>query len=73
MDICGEAHRVTRAHLLEFAAKGGIKRGSAVASLERMLEQVGQFGPCLARQPIRRTSIRPIIKAVDANVAALRK
>jgi hypothetical protein len=44
MDICGEARRVTRAHLLEFAAKGGIKRGSAVASLERMLEQVGQFG-----------------------------
>ena len=73
MDICGEARRVTRAHLLEFAAKGGIKRGSAVASLERMLEQVGQFGPCLARQPIRHTSIRQIIKAVDANVAALRK
>jgi len=73
MDICGEARRVTRAHLLEFAAKGGIKRGSAVASLERMLEQVGQFGPCLARQPIRHTSIRQIIMAVDANVAALRK
>jgi serine/threonine-protein kinase HipA len=73
MDICGEARRVTRAHLLEFAAKGGINRDSAVASLERMLEQVGKFGPCLARQPIRRTSIRAIMKAVDANATALRK
>jgi serine/threonine-protein kinase HipA len=73
MDICGEARRITRAHLLELAAKGGIKPGTAVTSLERILDQVRQFGPRLRNQPIRRTSIRPILRAVDANVAAVRK
>ncbi len=73
MDICGEARRVTRAHLLELAAKGGIRPSAALRSLERMLEQVGQLGPRLSNQPIRRTSIRKILQTVNANAAALRK
>jgi serine/threonine-protein kinase HipA len=71
MDICGEARRISRAHLLELAAKGGIKPRTAVTSLERILDQVGPFGPRLSNQPIRRSSIRPILQAVNANVAAL--
>jgi len=73
MDICGEARRIERSHLLELAAKGGIKPGPAVTSLERILDQVGQFEPRLSKQPIRRSSIRSILQAVNANVAALRK
>ena len=73
MDICGEARRITRVHLLELAAKGGLKPVTAVRSLERILDQVGQFGPRLANLPIRRMSIRAIRQAVAANVAALRK
>jgi hypothetical protein len=66
------ARRITRAHLLELAAKGGIKPAAALTSLKRILDQVAQFGPRLSNQPIRRTSIRPILQAVNANVAALR-
>jgi serine/threonine-protein kinase HipA len=71
MDIAGEARRITRAHLLELAAKGGIKPAAAVRSLERILDQVAAFGPCLGDHPIRRTTIRTILQAVEANVAAL--
>ena len=73
MDICGEARRITRSHLLELAAKGGIKLGPAVRILERILDQVEQFSPRLFNLPIRRTSIRAILRAVDANVSALKK
>lgn len=38
MDICGEARRINRTHLLELAAKGGIKTGTAVTTLERILD-----------------------------------
>ncbi|MEA3196136.1 MAG: serine/threonine-protein kinase HipA [Gammaproteobacteria bacterium] len=73
MDLCGEARRVTRAHLLELAAKGGIKPGAATEALERMLEQVGLFGARLQNQPIRRNTVRTIVKAVNANCAALHR
>jgi serine/threonine-protein kinase HipA len=73
MDICGEARRITRAHLLELAAKGGIKRDTALTSLERILDQVGRLGPRLTNLPVRRTSIATIRKAVNANLTALRK
>jgi serine/threonine-protein kinase HipA len=73
MDVCGEARHITRSHLLELAAKGGIRPGTALRSLERILGQVEQFGPRLRHLPIRRTSIRSIIQAVNANVAALRQ
>jgi serine/threonine-protein kinase HipA len=73
MDICGEARRITRAHLLELAAKGGVKPASAVTSLERILGEVGQFGLRLQDHPIRRASVRLILQTVNANVAALLK
>lgn len=73
MDVCGEAGRITRTHLLELAAKGGIKPGPAVTSMERILGEVGQLGPRLRNQSIRRTSIKTILRAVDENVAALRQ
>lgn len=72
MDVCGEARRVTRAHLFELAAKGGIKPGAASEILERMLEQVDSFGRRLRDKPVRRTTVRGILQAVTANSAGLR-
>lgn len=71
MDICGAARQVTRAHLLELAAKGGIRQRLATASLERMLEQVGPFARRLRDQPIRRATSKAILEAVHANAAGL--
>jgi serine/threonine-protein kinase HipA len=71
MDVCGEARRVDRAHVLELAAKGGIKPREANESIERMLDQVGPFEQRLRSQPVRATTVRAIVRAVDANSAAL--
>ena len=72
MDICGEARRVNRARLLELAAKGGIKQGWRLQAWSECWSRWDGCGRCLSSHPIRRTSIRPIVKAVDANAAALR-
>jgi len=72
MDICGEARRITRAHLLELAAKGGIKSRAATAGLERMLEQVASLERRLRDTSVRSTTIRAIVRAVNANSVALR-
>ena len=73
MDICGEASHVTRTHVLELAAKGGIKTRSATARLEQILEQVGPFKQQLLDRPIRAATARTIIDAVNLNAAALRR
>lgn len=72
MDICGEGRQVTRAHMLELATKGGIENRVAIASLERMLEQVGPFERHLQDHPIRAATVRNIVQAVKANAKALR-
>lgn len=71
MDVCGEGRRVTRTHMLELAAKGGIENRVAMASLERMLEQIGPFERRLQAHPIRAATVRTITRAVKANVKAL--
>jgi serine/threonine-protein kinase HipA len=73
MDVCGEARRVTQAHLVELATKSGIKPRAAREILERMLEQVGSFGRRLRDRPVRGTTVRAILHAVAANSAALRR
>lgn len=71
MDVCGEARAVTRAHMLELAAKGGIQTRVAKASLERMLEEVGPFERRLRARAIRAATVRAITQAVRANARAL--
>ena len=71
MDVCGEARRITRAHLLQLAAKGGIKPRAAVACLERLLGEVASFETRIRAQPARLTTIRTIIDRVRENQAAL--
>jgi serine/threonine-protein kinase HipA len=73
MDVCGEARRITRAHVLELAAKGGIRTCVATASLERMLEQVASLERRLGDRSVRITTIRAVVQAVNANSLALRK
>jgi serine/threonine-protein kinase HipA len=73
MDICGEARRVTRAHVLELAAKGGVRTRVATAGLERMLEQVAPLERRLRDRSVRISTIRAIVQAVNANSVALRK
>lgn len=71
MDICGEGRYVTRTHMLELAAKGGMEDRLATASLERMLEQVTPFKKRLQEHPIRAATLRTITQAVKANAKAL--
>jgi serine/threonine-protein kinase HipA len=73
MDVCGEARRITRAHMVRLAEKGGIKERVAAASLDRVLVEVAPFEKRLRAQPIRATTIRKIIGHVRDNQAALRR
>lgn len=71
MDVCGEARRITRTHMLELAAKGAIESRVALASLKRMLEEVGPFERRLRAHPIRAATARTIAQAVRTNARAL--
>jgi serine/threonine-protein kinase HipA len=73
MDVCGEAQRITRAHLRELARQGGVKDRTATERLDRMLEQARGFGRRLREAPIRKTTVAAVLRAVDANAAALRE
>jgi serine/threonine-protein kinase HipA len=72
MDICGEARQITRTHILELAAKGGVRAHAATTSLEKMLDGLGSFKRRLHDRPIRAVTIRTIVDAVSRNAAALR-
>ena len=71
MDVCGEARTVTRAHMLDLAEKGGVEKRVAIASLDRMMEEIGGFARRLQDHPIRRATVRTITQAVKANAKAL--
>lgn len=53
MDVCGEAMRIERAHLLDLASKAGIKREDAVAVIDQVCEAAGHFPTAARNMPIR--------------------
>jgi serine/threonine-protein kinase HipA len=69
--VCGEARRVGRRHLMELAKQGGVRPREAGRSIERMLDAAGSFERTLRDLPIRAASVRSIVRAVQANAAAL--
>lgn len=72
MDICGEARRITRDHLLDLAARGGVRAKNATETLDRLIDQLDFFEWQLQRIAIRRNTVRAIMAAVRANAATLR-
>lgn len=72
MDVCGEARRITRDHMLDLADRGGLRARDATEVLNRLLDQLDLFERQLQRTTIRRNTVRTIMARVQANAAALR-
>jgi len=70
-DVCGEGRRITRAHLLALASQGGIDVAVATATIDRVVGQAVRFGELAPEHPIRRTTVRNIASAIEANRARL--
>ena len=64
MDVCGAGDAVTRGHLLQLAAKGGVVREAATAAIERMLVHAEGFAQRASDFPIRRATVQAMTKAV---------
>lgn len=53
MDVCGEAMRIERSHLLDLASKAGLGRKDAVAVIDQVCEAAGHFPAAAGNMPIR--------------------
>lgn len=71
MDVCGQALRIERKHLLELAKQGGLNTGWALEALERMLAVAGTFQTQAKNFAIRPATRKRVAQRVQANVAAL--
>lgn len=73
MDICGEGAAVTRRHLLQLAAEGGLPGKQAQATIDQLLAQAETFAYRANGFAIRRATIKRMQSAVEARGAALRR
>jgi serine/threonine-protein kinase HipA len=60
MDVCGEALRIERSHLLDLASKAGIKTNDAVAVIDQVCEAAGHFQTAARNMPIRLSTLGDI-------------
>lgn len=72
MDICGEADVVTRRHLLQLAAEGGLPNQRAEATLDAMQVRAERFSHRTQAFAIRRATASQITAAVQAALARLK-
>ena len=71
MDVCGQALRIERRHLLQLAEQGGLSATWATQALERMLEVAGSFSRRAKAYPIRAATVKMVGARIAANVQAL--
>lgn len=71
MDVCGEARAVTRAHLLRLAGEGGVPPDLARATIEHMRDQAATVAQRATALPIRRATVRAMVKTIEACSARL--
>jgi len=71
MDVCGEGRQVTRADLLTLATQADLSPGWAATVIDRMLDQAYQFGLLASPFPIRKATLKAVLRAIDANAKRL--
>jgi len=67
MDVCGEARTPGSKHLLELAAKNGIKQNIAADSINRIASVAKSIRESVGELPIREKTLERIEKAVATN------
>ncbi|MEA3119311.1 MAG: serine/threonine-protein kinase HipA [Paraburkholderia sp.] len=65
MDVCGEAMRIERAHLLDLASKAGIKKSAAVPVIDQVCEAAERFPTAARNMPIRVSTWSHISERVE--------
>jgi serine/threonine-protein kinase HipA len=73
MAYAGETAAPSLADVLRVAAKGGLDAASARRTIERVLAMAAELESRAAGLPIRKATLRGIVKAVTANVARLKR
>jgi serine/threonine-protein kinase HipA len=73
MDVCGHGRDITRAHLLQLAAQGGLDAKTATQALERMASATQGLRAECGRWPIRKATINSVVAAVQRNLVLLAK
>jgi hypothetical protein len=69
--VCGEGRQVTRADLLTLATQADLSPGWAATVIDRMLDQVYQFGLLASPFPIRKATLKSVLRAIEANAKRL--
>lgn len=64
MDVCGEAMRIQRSHLLDLSSKAGIKKADAETVIEQVCEAAGYFPKAARDLPIGRATWNRICEKV---------
>lgn len=54
MDVCGEAKRIERSHLLDLSSKAGLRKEAAAAVIEQVCEAAGHLPEAVRNMPISR-------------------
>jgi endonuclease V-like protein UPF0215 family len=52
MDVCGEAKRIERSHLLDLSSKAGLRKEAAAAVIEQVCEAAGHLPEAVRNMPI---------------------
>ncbi|MGN6230699.1 MAG: type II toxin-antitoxin system HipA family toxin [Trinickia sp.] len=75
MDVCGEAMRIERSHLLDLASKAGIKKEDAAAVIDQVCEAAGHLPASVRNLPIARSTYEHICSKVERSryLASTRK
>lgn len=69
MDVCGHGKAITRAHLMQLAAQGGVGAKAASAAMERMAEVAADLRAQASHWPIRKATVSAMATAVQRNLS----
>lgn len=68
MDVCGHGRDITRAHLLQLAAQGGVPEVAANAAIDRLAEVALRLHAQASAWPIRKATVARLQAAVHCNL-----
>lgn len=75
MDVCGEAMRIERSHLVDLASKAGLKKEDAMAVVDQVCEAAGHLSAAARNLPIAPVTQKHICAKVERsrNLVGTRK
>ncbi len=66
LDVCGNADRITRTHLMRLASENDVSSTVAADILDRVNSVASGFAECCQNYPIRKVTVRRMAEAVES-------